>query len=140
MFTLELVSLSGVKFGEEVYEVVVPTPDGYIGIVPHHMPLVSLVAPGIVSIKKNPNTLDRDIEHFAINGGIIEIDEHRIRILVDEADHGSELTEKEVAEALERAKEIATQSRDKVSLDKANQQIQTAQARLRLAELKRRRK
>ncbi|MDB5186181.1 MAG: atpC, partial [Candidatus Saccharibacteria bacterium] len=43
---LELVSLTGVKYSDDAYEVVIPTADGEIAVFPGHMPLVSLAVPG----------------------------------------------------------------------------------------------
>ena len=140
MFTFELVTLAGVKFGEEVYEVILPTPDGQIAIFPDHMPLVSLVSPGVVGIRRSAGDRDDHMEYFAINGGVVEISDKTIRVLVDEADHSSEVLEAEVAEALQRAKQAEKASTDQISIDKARQQIQMAGARLKLAELKKRRK
>lgn len=140
MFSFELVTLSGVKFGQEVYEVILPTPDGQIAIFPDHMPLISLVSAGVISIRHSQGDMDSKMDDYAINGGIVEIDDKRIRVLVDEADHSSEILEAEVADALKRAKDMEKTSEDQVSLDKARQQVQLAQARLHLAELKNRRK
>ena len=81
MITLELVTLSGVKYGEEVYEVILPTPDGQIAIFPNHMPLVSLASPGVISVRKREKDSDDAMEHFATNGGIVEINDRRVRVL-----------------------------------------------------------
>ena len=140
MITFELVTLSGVKFGEEVYEVLLPTPDGQIAVFPEHAPLVSLASPGVISIRRRASDSDAVLEHFATNGGVIEINDRRVRVLVDEADDSSEVVEKEAQAALELAQKEAREAKDQVSLDKATQLIQTQQARLRIAELKKRRK
>jgi F-type H+-transporting ATPase subunit epsilon len=140
MFTFELVTLNGVKFGQEVYEVILPTPDGIIAIFPNHMPLISLVEHGVISIRHSQGDSDAKMDHYAINGGIVEVGDKRIRVLVDEADHSSEVLESEVAEALKRAKELEKSSDERVNIDKARQQIQMAQARLRVADIKKRHK
>lgn len=140
MFTLELVTLSGLKYSQEVYQVDLPTPDGIIGIYPEHMPLVSLAVPGVISIRRNKNDKDDAMEHFATNGGVIEISENRVRVLVNEADESAEVSEKEAEEALARAKELEKDAKEQVDIDKARQIIQTQQARLRVAELKKRRR
>lgn len=140
MITLELVTLNGVAYGEDVYEVILPTPQGLIAIFPHHMPLVSLASPGVISIRKREKDADADMEHFATNGGIIEINDRRVRVLVDEADHSSKVTEQEAADALAKAQELATQAKDQVSIDKANQLVQVQQARLKVAGLRRKRR
>jgi len=104
------------------------------------MPLVSLAVPGVISVRRNPNDRDEAMEHYATNGGIIEVSHKRLRVLVDEADESNEVSEKEVAEALVKAKSLEKDARDQVSLDHARQVIQTQQARLKVAELKKRRR
>lgn len=138
--TLELVALSGVKFSDQVYEVVLPTPDGLIAVYPNHMPLVSLVSPGVISIRHREMDPDDKMELFATNGGIIEISEHSLRVLVDEADDSDEIVEQEVEAALALAQEEARKAEDAVSLDKASQLIQTQRARLQVAQMRRRKR
>lgn len=121
--TFELVTLDGLKFSEEVYEIVVPTPDGLIGIFPHHMPLISMTTDGVISVRRHENDKDDAMEHFATNGGVVEITTHRVRVLVDDAEHGDAIVEQEALEALERAQEMARGAKDQVSLDKAHQLV-----------------
>ncbi len=140
MITFELVTLTGVKMSEDVYEVVVPTPDGHIGVFPDHMSLVSLADNGVISIRRLKSHSDDQMEHYATNGGVVEVSKHRIRVLADEAEHSDEISEKEVKEALEKAKSMAKDAKDQVSLDRAQSMIQASQNRLRVAELKNRRR
>ena len=50
MFHFQLVSISGKKFDEDVYEVVLPTLDGQIGVFQDHMPLVSVATAGAIMV------------------------------------------------------------------------------------------
>lgn len=140
MITLEIVTLSGVKLSEDVHEVIIPTPDGQIAVFPEHSQLVSLADNGIISVRRNPNDSDEAMEHYASNGGVVEITKNRIRVLVDEAESSDEINEKEAADALERAKSMAKDAKDQVSLDHAQSMISAQQNRLRVAELKNRRR
>lgn len=138
MITFELVSLSGVRFGQEVYEVTIPTPDGIIAVFPHHMPLVSLVIPGVIGIRHRQSDSDEMMDFYAIHGGVVEIDEKRVRVLVDEADESDEIVAEEASAALDEAKRMAASAKDRKSFDKALQQIQLQQARIKVATLPRR--
>ena len=53
MLHLQLVTLSGIKFEGDVYEVVLPTLDGEIGVLSNHMPLISVATAGAVAGKAN---------------------------------------------------------------------------------------
>jgi F-type H+-transporting ATPase subunit epsilon len=137
MLTFELVTLKGLKFSEEVYQVNLPTETGQIAIFPHHMPLISLITPGVIAIRRNPNLPDKDMELYAVTGGIIEVNGRRVRVLVDEADGSDDIVEQETLRALEHAQELAKQAPDDKSLEAAITQINLQQSRLKIAELKR---
>lgn len=140
MITFELVTLHGIKFSEKVYEVMLPTPLGEIAVFEHHMPLVSLVAPGIIKVRPKADTKDNHLELFSVHGGVIEIADNIIRVLVDEAAHSDELNEKEVLAALERAKQLRAEASEQVELDKAQAMVDRHNVELKVAELRRRKK
>ncbi len=84
---------------------------------------------------------DDMLEHYAVSAnGVIEVGADSVRVLVDEADHSRDVDEKEAQVALDRAKQLARQARDKQSLDQALQDIDRYAVRLKLSELKRRRR
>ncbi len=140
MVKFELIALSGVKFSGEVHEVVLPTPDGYIAVFNNHAPLVSLVANGRVGIRQKPNDPDDFMEYFAVTGGVVDIEDNKLRLLVDEADNAEELVEAEEKAALEEAKRLLAQAKDPVALDKAQSLIDRQAVRLQVANLRRRSK
>lgn len=140
MVHFELVTLTGTKFAREVHEVRLPTPDGEIGVYTDHMPLVSVATPGIILVRPKDTTPDDQMDVFATNGGVIEIMDNKIRVLVDEADHADEISEKEAREAYERALKHKAEAKDQVSLDAAQGLMDRSAVRLRVAELKRHRK
>jgi F-type H+-transporting ATPase subunit epsilon len=91
VFNFQLVSITGKKFDEEVCEVILPTLDGQIGVLKDHMPLVSVAAPGVIMVRKNPKDSDSKRELFASSGGAIEVSNNVLRVLVDEADRADEI-------------------------------------------------
>ena len=138
MIRFELVTLAGTKFGEDVFEVVLPTPQGYIGIFPSHVPLISIASPGIISIRRKETDRDDQIEFFATNGGVIEIADNKVRVLAYEADKEDEISEKEAQEAYERAKKLRAEAKTQQDLDKAKSLMDRQAVSLQVANLKRR--
>lgn len=138
MFHFQLVALSGKKFDDEVYEVVLPTLDGEIGVLKDHMPLVSVATTGAIMVRRNPKDTDLQREFFAVNGGVVEVSNNTLRVLVDEADRAEELNEAEVQKALERAQKMKAEAKDQVSLEHAQQLVDRHAVRLQVAGLKRR--
>jgi len=139
MIQFEIVTLSGVKFSEEVYEVQLPTPEGQIGVFTNHMPLVSLAVPGLIAVRRNQQDGASKIEYFATDGGIIEVLDNTVRVLADEAMHAEDIHEESTAKALVAAQEAFKNAKDKVSLDKAQAMIDREAVRLNVAKYKRRR-
>ncbi len=138
MIHFALVTLDGTKFGQDVYEVVLPTPQGYIGILPEHIPLISIASPGVISVRHNQNDRDDQLEYFATNGGVIEIVGNNVRVLADEADHEAEINEAEAQKAFERAKHLKAEAKDQIEIDKAQSLMDRQAVRLHVANLKRR--
>ena len=140
MFHFQLVALSGKKFDEEVYEVILPTLDGEIGVLQDHMPLVSVAKAGVIAVKRTPKDTEAQRELFATNGGAIEVSDNTLRVLVDEADHADEINEAEAQKALDRAERMKAEAKDQVSLEHAQQLVDRQAVRLQVASLRRRHK
>lgn len=138
MIDFQLVSLDGIKFSGEVFEIILPTMDGEIGVLPGHMPLISVAERGIISVRQKSNEPDDMMVHFAISGGAIEVSDNVLRVLVDEADASEDISEEEAKDAMEKAKQLKAEAKDQVSLDKAQKLIDRSAVRLQVAGLKHR--
>jgi len=138
MIHFQLVALSGTKFDGDAYEVLLPTLDGEIGVLQDHMPLVSVATTGAIAVRRNEKDTDANREFFAITGGVIEVSDNKLRVLVDEADHADEINEAEAEAAMERAKKLKAEATDEVSLEHAQQLVDRHAVRLQVASIKRR--
>jgi len=137
---LQLITLAGTKFDEDVYEVLLPTMAGQIGVLPGHMPLISVAQPGVISVRRGEHDLDIAMEHFAVSGGVVEVLDNTLRVLVDDADHAEDINEAEAQAAHERALKIKAEATDEVSLENAQKLVDRSAVRLQVAGLKRRHK
>lgn len=140
MIRLQLITLHGTYFDEDVYEAIIPTKAGDIAVYEDHAPLLSVAAPGLVAIRKQANTPDDDREFVAIYGGTLEVLNNKIRVLVDEVDTPEEVNEAEAEKALKRAEELKAKAGDAVSLADAQAMVDRQAVRLQIAGLKKRSK
>ncbi len=92
-----------VVFDDEVDEVILPTQNGEIGILPHHIPLVSLLAAGEIRIRKG-----QDMTFMAVSGGFIQVKQKQVIVLADTAEREDEIDEQRAEEARQKAKELLT--------------------------------
>ncbi len=135
---LRLVTLNGTKLDEEVYEAILPTADGEISVFTDHEPVVTVAVPGVITVRRRQTDSDDQTEVYAVTGGVIEIDGKTINILVDEADHSSDIVETEVKQALERALKLQEAATNQVELEKAHQLVDRHMVRLKVADMHRR--
>jgi len=138
MIHFQLVALSGTKFDDDVEEVILPTLEGEIGVLQDHMPLVSVATTGAIAVRRDAKTSDANRDFFAISGGVIEVSDNTLRVLVDEADHADDLNTAEVEAAHERALQLRAEAKDQVSLEHAQALVDRHAVRLHVANLKRR--
>ena len=136
---LELITLTGEKLSEEVYEVTMPTRAGEISVFPGHETLVTLATDGALYVRRKRTDRDEAREVFAINGGIVQVGPKLVRILVDEAEAADELVAHEIEAALERARDLRANAKDAVSISEAEALMNRAATRLKVANLRRRR-
>jgi F-type H+-transporting ATPase subunit epsilon len=135
---LELVSLDGIKFSASAYSIILPTAAGEINVLPGHEPLLSLLVPGIITIRKDKSDPDYHLEHFATYGGVLEVTGDNVRVLVDEATHGDEINESEAQKAHDEAVRLRKDAKDQVELDKAQALVDRQAVRLHVAGIRRR--
>ncbi len=135
---LQLVALDGVKLDEETYSVSLPTLAGDITVYPDHEPLIGVVKPGIITVRKKSTDPNELLEHFATYGGVLEVTTEGIKILVDEADTADDINEQEAEKAHKAALELKKQAKNQVELEKAQALVDRSTVRLQVAGLKRR--
>jgi len=136
MIHFTLYSLNGVKFDGDAYEIIIPTLDGEIGVLPDHMPLISVASHGAIMVRRTPTERDDQREVFAISGGTVQVENNQLKVLVDEADSADDLNEQEIKEAFERAKKLKADAKDSVSLQQAQSMMDRHAVRLQVAGLK----
>jgi len=140
MMDFRLVTMAGVKVNERVYSVTLPTITGEISVFPSHEPLVTIAKNGVITVRFNKDDDDTKLEYFAISGGVVEINQRSIKVLVDEADHSDDIIEAETQAALERAIKARDEAGDQVEREKAKQLIDRHMVRLKVADLHRRKR
>ena len=70
---LELITLTGEKLSEEVYEVTMPTRAGEISVFPGHETMVTVATVGVLYVRRKRSDRDEAREVYAINGGVVQI-------------------------------------------------------------------
>lgn len=128
---LKLITPDRSLLDEEVSSVSLPTADGEITVLPHHIPLATLLVPGIVRAKR-----DGTDDEIAVSGGFVEVKKDgTVMILADTAERGQELDLSVIEEAQQRAKAVMSNAarQDDESFAAAAAGLQREIARYRVA-------
>ena len=98
----ELVTPERVVLEEAVLQATIPTELGEITVLPGHLPLLAILRPGVLEVKRP----DGSVEIMSVAGGFVEVLKDKIIILADAAQIASELDEEQVAAARAKAAEL----------------------------------
>jgi F-type H+-transporting ATPase subunit epsilon len=98
----EIVTPEAILYTNEVQMVVATTPQGEIGILPLHAPIVTTLAPGEVRLRFGDNATDW--EYFSISGGYLQVHEDKVIVLADNAVSVSQIDASRAVESAELIK------------------------------------
>ena len=127
----KIVTLERVTYEDEIDQITVPTEAGEITILPRHSPLVSLIKPGELRVKK-----DGYLISLAVSTGFLEIRKNNeVYILADSTERAEDIDIEASRLAKERAEQLLKQKQDKTEVDFARLQaiINRETARLKIA-------
>ena len=105
--TLEIITPEKVVYKNEIDELIAPTVNGQIAILPNHVGLLTKIIPGELIIRKANSQ-----EALAVTGGFLEVAKNHISILADYAIRAEDI---EVAKALEAQKRAEKLMAEKTS-------------------------
>jgi F-type H+-transporting ATPase subunit epsilon len=127
---LEIITAERVVLSDEVDQINISTKDGRIGILPRHMPLLTILEAGEMTIIKNGETTP-----FAVSGGFMEVLPTRVTILADSADRADEIDEARAELARRNAEELLKGQMSDKDIKIAEAELRRALIQLKVAGL-----
>ena len=130
---LEIITAERQVFSDEVDMVVAPGIDGQLGILPRHAPLMTMLKPGELTVRK----AGEEDMYVAVSGGFMEVLGNRVSILADACERSDEIDEERAQQAVQRAQErLASRSED-MELERVMASLRRAQVRVDLVRRRR---
>ena len=132
---LEIVTAEQQIFSDEVDSILAPGIDGELGILPHHAPLMTMLQPGELVIRKGGEESD-----FAVTGGFLEVLPDKVIILADACERSDAIDTARAEAAIKRAEEQLKAAGPGLPEDhaRAEASLRRALARLKVASKARR--
>ena len=127
-FELEIVTPDRKVVRDTAEEVQIPGKNGYLGILPGHAPLITELAVGEISYRKEGVT-----EHLSVAWGFAEVLPDKVTILAETAERPSEIDVDRARKAKERAEQRLASGDTTVDVDRALDALQRAETRLEVA-------
>lgn len=131
---LEVITPERKVYEDDVDMVIAPGSEGYLGILPHHAPLLTALGPGEFRVKKGGAE-----EVLAVFGGFMDVRADRVVVLTEAAEHVEEIDVQRAETARERAREALAAPASAAEEARARTALQRAIVRLRVSERRRRR-
>lgn len=128
---LDIVTAERLVFSEDVDVVVAPGVEGQLGILPHHSPLMTMLQPGELRVRKGEEEFS-----LAISGGFLEVRPDRVIVLADTAERAEEINVVRAEEAKRRAQEELSHRIPEVDAAQAEAALRRSLIRLKVAERK----
>ena len=107
--------------------------EGQLGILPHHAPLMTMLQPGDLMIRK-----DKEEDYLTISGGFLEVRPDKVVVLADACERAEEIDVARAEEAKKRAQETMKIAPISVESASAEAALRRSLARLKVAEKRRR--
>ncbi len=125
---VDIVSAEGEIFAGSVEMVYAPAAMGEVGIAPRHTPMVTRLKPGEVRVDTGDG---KEMQHFYVSGGILEVQPHVVTVLADTALRAADLDEAAAQEAKRRAEEAISNKSAEFEYARAQAELAEAVAQLR---------
>ena len=107
-FTVEIISPGQTILKQETNEVIIPSFEGQMGILNNHIPLITFLRPGIITIK------DEGEKKYYVEEGTVEFSNNNLLILTSTARDIAHLDKSKINKLLQKAEaNLNTQSTDK---------------------------
>ena len=107
-FTVEIISPDRTILKQETNEVIIPSFEGQMGILNNHIPLITFLRPGVVTIKAEGE------KKFYVEDGTVEFSNNSLLILTSTAKNLANFDKSTINEMIPQAEEnLNTESTDK---------------------------
>lgn len=129
MFNLEIISPDRVFYEGKAFMVELSTSEGDVGIYKNHIPLTTILVPGIVKI-----TDQNGEKEAAIHAGFMEVLGDRVKIMAEVAEWPEEIDRNRAQEAKTRAERYLMMQDPNINLARAEIALRKSLVRIKLVD------
>ena len=131
----EIVTAERVVYSDEVDVVVAPGVEGQLAILPNHAPLMTMLQPGELMVRK-----DGEEESIFVSGGFLEVQGNKVTVLADTAERAEEIDTARAEEARRRAEQRVAMPASEADHARAQAAMLRSLMRIKVAQRSRRKR
>lgn len=128
-YRLRVITPERTVFDQPVTEIITRSVEGELGILAHHLPIITPLAAHALTIYRE----DGETERIAVSGGFLEVGPGETVILADTAELPGEIDRERAEAARDRAQELLSRGGPDVDLPRAQRALARALSRLETA-------
>ncbi len=132
----EFISQERIILQDDVNMVIAPGASGVLGILPRHAPLMAVIVPGELVVKKE----GQEDRYYAVGGGFMEVRPDKVILLARSGESAEEIDLARAQEARQRAEELLAAGEMDSAERRRVMELALRRSRVRLKVAERRRK
>ena len=132
MIEVRIVTPQGMYKTFETSILNVDTIDGQRGILPNHVPGVTMLKTGVLNVVENGT----DRHYYAVDGGLLYYRDNKAELLVDDILHSSEIDVERQRAGIEKGNEMLRTMSDEAGAEEIRKRIRIRENRIKVAGMK----
>ena len=132
MIEVRIVTPQGMYKTFETSILNVDTIDGQRGILPNHVPGVTMLKTGVLNVVENGT----DRNYYAVDGGLLYYRDNKAELLVDDILHSSEIDVERQRAGIEKGNEMLRTMSDEAGAEEIRKRIRIRENRIKVAGMK----
>ncbi len=131
-FHLRILAASGMFYAGGCESIILPCPDGFLGIQANHSNMISAVSPGELHYRPTDGEDAGQEKIAAVSSGLVKVENNDVMVLVDTAERPEDIDANRAQRAADEAKEAILQKRSIQEYRMAQYNLARAVSRLRV--------
>ena len=113
MFHLSIVTPEKIFYEAEVKSLILPGSEGYMGVLPDHAPIITILKPGKLQFRD----ADDKLHVMAITNGFLEVSRNKANLLVEAAEFADDIDLERAEAARKRAEKALKDSEERLEVE-----------------------
>lgn len=123
MLQFDLVTPAKLAVSESVEMVEIPGEEGDFGVLPGHMPFLSMIRPGVIRVHHHGA-----LQQFFVGGGYAEVNPEGCTVIAENVREMATLTREDVAMELAQARKAISDAQSDAARERAERDLRAAEA------------